>query len=243
MAETPTLNALMVRHGLLVRAVAIAIGGLFLVILAIFPLIGGIRNGMSQLTAKEKQAAELTNKVSILSSLDPQVLANRVATLDSALPPRKDILLYLSAIDGLSRDLNLNFGGISLSPGSLTPTDSKGGAAPGLHTLDTTVKISGSSENIYSFLRAVEQTLPLMLIKDVKVDVLGADSLNLTLNLGMLWAPASVGSVSGPITLFTDKEQAYFSTLQGYHAYASLASSIPATGSATTGAPRDLFSP
>ena len=242
MAETWSLNVLLVRHGLAVRAAAVAALTAVLLIFAVIPLVNAIDRGLTQVGAKQQQANDLTDKVTILTGLDPNVLANRVMTLDAALPPRKDILLYLSSLDGLSRDLNLNFGGIALAPGELTPTAGQTKATPGLHSLDTTVKISGSGENIYAFLRTVEQTLPLMLIKNVKVDVAGADAYGLTLNLGMLWADPGVGNVNGPITLFTDKEQAYFTTLQGYHQYQTLTSAPVATGAATTG-PRDLFTP
>ncbi len=244
MAETPTLNSILVRHGLLVRGVSIFVSAALLVLFAAIPLVVNIQKALSQLSAKQKQSSDLSSRVAILTGLDPQVLSDRVKIMDAALPPGKDLLLYLSALDGLSRDLNLNFGGISLSPGTLTPQAgaSAARATPGLHTLDTTVKITGSKDNVYSFLRAVEQTLPLMLIKDVKVTVSGPDSFDLTLDLGMLWADSSVGNVNGPITLFTDKEQAYFTTLQSYHQYPALTDVPVATGAAASGA-RDLFAP
>ncbi len=85
----------------------------------------------------------------------------------------------------------------------------------GVHVLETEIKINGSREKIYEFLRVLESTSPLMQIKNVQVSSLGVseDSYALALKLGMLWASRDVGNTAGVVELFTEKEENYFQEL------------------------------
>ncbi len=223
-----TFARYLVRHGNMARAIGIAVGTLILLVVATIPLFGSASEMTGKITAKRKESRELTDKVSILSGLDVEVLNERVRILDQALPPRKDVVLYLSAIDGLSRELNLNFGGISLSPGEVTEATGSATKASaskkftGLDTLETDIDITGTQENIYAFLRLVEESVPLMTITDVKVSGVSADNYMLSLKLSMLYAISDVKAVKGPITLFDEKEEGYFQQLAKYRKFESL---------------------
>jgi hypothetical protein len=200
---------------------------------------------LSRLQSKKNEAKDLSDKVTILSGIDKQVLDDRVKILDNALPPQKDVVLYLTSVDGLSRELNLSFGGISLAPGNLTSNqdstvkNAKQSADKlGLQSLDTDIKISGTQENIYSFLRLIEQSAPLMQIKDAKVSHTEGTAYNLTLRLGMLWAESTPSTVKGQISLFDEKEEKYFQDLSQYRRFETTSEVI---GDTATLGKSDLF--
>jgi len=217
------------------RAVAMGSAALLLLVLATIPFFQNASTLSKKITTRKKEADELSKKVTILSGLDQEVLKQRVETLDQALPPKKDVVLYLTAIDGLSKELELNFGGISLSPGEVTEATKSADKnakkskadALGLHTLDTNVKIDGREESIYSFLKTIENSTPLMQIKDVKVTSQEDGVFSLSLQLGMLWAAADIGQVKGQIELFDSKEEAYFRQLADYRHIKSIAEIAP----------------
>lgn len=224
-----------VRHEFLSKAMVMAAGTASLVIMATIPFFNNVRDMSRTIATKAKEEKELADKVTILSGLDEQVLDERVRILDVALPPKKDVVLYLSTIEGLSQELNLNFGGISLAPGEVTEAT---GAADkrakpeviGLNTLDTDIQIKGSEDNLYTFLRLIEETAPLMQIKQVKLSTLGTDSYLLALQLGMLYAKTDIQQVKGQITLFTDQEEKYFQELDKFRKFASLDQPTSGTG-------------
>lgn len=241
------LTKQMVRHSTLIKAGAIALVGVTMLLAGIIPLISRTSELSKQIESRQKEEVEITGRVAVLSGLDREVLKKRVETLDYALPPRKDVLLYLSAIDGLSRELGLTFSGISLSPGEVTeaspgatPEKTKiADTVPGVHTLETEIKITGNQDNLYSFLRLVEQSLPLMQVRDVKVTKTGEANYILALRLGMLWANGDLTTVKGAITLFNDREEKYFQQLSSYRRFNSV---IAETDGVTAGK-SDLFSP
>ena len=229
MANDVTLSRWLVKHPYLVRTIIIAIVSLLVVTLLTIPFFSSTTTLRKKVVSRRKEAAEIAQKVTILSGLDQELLAQRVKILDKALPPRKDVVLYLSTIDGLSKELNLNFGGISLTPGdvteasiSATTTDKRTSAktkVAGLSSLDTEVKIDGSRDNIYAFLREIEGSNPIMEIKNVQVTTKDENRLALSLNLGMLYAPADIAQVKGQISLFDAKEEAYFSELANFKGF------------------------
>lgn len=238
------------RHKTLATSIAVFSLAFLLVFLAVIPIYRNASSLLIKINTKSQELDAITEKVSILSQLDPTVLADRVKVLDSALPPKKDILLYLNSIEGLSRELGLTFGGLSLSPGEITEaTKSATATAPvkrkvatktaaGLASLDTEIKMRGNQASVYAFLRTIEEVLPLMQIKDIQVAVLASEQYALTLTLGMLWAEPATANVKGPVTLFGAEEDKYFTQLASYRAFS--ANTLVETES---GGKQDLFAP
>lgn len=238
------------RHKTMATAIAFYALSFLLLFVAVIPIYRNASSLLGKIGTKSKELDAMTEKVSVLSQLDPNVLSDRVKVLDSALPPKKDILLYLNSIEGLSKELGLTFGGLSLSPGDITeatgsakaeaPTKRKVVAktAAGLESLDTEIKMRGNQESIYAFLRTIEEVLPLMQIKDIKVSVLSDNQYSLALTLGMLWAQPVTASVKGPIALFGAEEDKYFTQLAGYRVF-----SASTLIESETGSKQDLFAP
>lgn len=232
MATEVNLSRWIVKHPYLVRTILVGLGIVVVLSFLTIPFFNSVSEMNRRLANRKKEAAELAERVTILSGLDSQVLSQRVRTLDQALPPRKDVVLYLSTIDGLSKQLGLNFGGISLAPGDVTEasfsaqtpakrTGSKTNIA-GLSSLDTEVKIDGTRDSIYAFLREIENSVPIMEIKDVQVAAKDDNRLSLSLNLGMLYAIADINQVKGKISIFDAKEEAYFTKLEGFSRFDNL---------------------
>lgn len=227
-----SITSYMVRHGILVRAAIVSVVTLIILLAITLPFINNVREMSGKIVSKRKENTELADKVSILSGLDQAVLEERVKILDRALPPKKDVVLYLSTIDGLSRELSLSFGGLSLNPGEVTEASGSAGKtvtkgkpkteAAGLHSLETEIEITGTKENIYTFLRLVEESAPLMQIKDAKVTGTSETAYALSLKLGMLYATTDIKAVKGPITLFDEKEEQYFQDLSKFRSFSLL---------------------
>ena len=229
------------RHKTLAMAIAMSCVVAMIILIAGVPLYKNASKILTKIKTKSTELESLTAKVSVLSKLDLNVLKDRVVVLDAALPPRKDVLLYLTSIDGLSSELGLTFGGLSLVPGDITEsTDSakKTTNAGGLQSLETEIKIRGSQENAYTFLRTIESVLPLMQIKNIKVSVLGDDQYSLSLTLAMLWASPAVVDVKGPVTLFGVEEDKYFTQLSEYRRFEAIVTSLTEGG-----VKQDLFAP
>lgn len=210
------------RHKTLAMAVGVALAAVALFFIAAIPIYQNASVLLGKIKTKSAELESLTTKVSILSKLDPNVLKERVSVLDSALPPRKDVLLYLTSINGLSNELGLTFGGLSLAPGDVTESSASAKTASksvGLQSLETEIKMSGGEQSIYSFLRTIESVLPLMQIKNIKVSILSGDQFSLSLTLGMLWAEPAIADVKGPVTLFGTEEDKYFTQLSEYRRF------------------------
>lgn len=231
-------------HQTLVTALIVAVCSVVLVFVAVVPIYQNASTLQKKVKTKSDELTELINKVSILSKLDPSVLDERMKIIDSALPPRKDVLLYLNSIDGLSRELGLTLGGITLTPGDITvatqsaSTKTKKTTALALQSLDTEIKINGGLQSLYAFLRTIEEVLPLMQIKDIKVSILGGEQYGLNLTLGMLWADPSSIDIKGKLSLFGTEEEKYFNQLSGYRQFNQLA--LPSN---VQQGKKDLFAP
>jgi len=218
------LNKWYLRHTHLARAIGLMVVMVIILLSVIIPSLHKASEIRSQIDVRSREEQKMSEKVSILSSLDTSLLQERLNVIDRALPPRKDVVLYLATVDGLSRELGLSFAGIALTPGDVTEAcesadKRKKDVVKGVHVLETEIKINGSKERIYDFLRSLENALPLMQVKDVQVSALGGsdgESYVLALRLGMLWATRDLSKVEGTLSLFTQKEEAYFQQLVSY---------------------------
>lgn len=216
----------MIRHQVALKAVAVILASVLILLLGLLPLLRSAGTNLKKIESRSSEAEALSSKVAVLSQIDQRVLKERAATIKTALPENKDVIAYLSAVDGLSKELGLSFGGIVLSPGVVSGEQKQASSKAKnsrtiskLDVLDTTIKITGSRDGIYSFLRQVEQTLPLMQITDVSVSLVEDDLYSMTLSLGMLWAASPANDLKGAIKLFTEKEEAYFAKLGNFRSY------------------------
>lgn len=233
-------------HRNLGMAIGIAVMTLFLLFVGVVPIYQHASGLLKKIESKTSELEALNSKVTLLTQLDQGILQERVSTLDKALPPKKDVLLYLTSIDGLSRELGLTFGGLSLTPGEITEATVSGAkkavkpriGGSGLQGLETEIRINGGKDSIYTFLRTIEEVLPLMQINDVKVTVLPSEQYSLSLKLNMLWAEPATIDVKSKITLFGEEEDKYFQQMAQYRQFESIITTSPISGVKS-----DLFAP
>lgn len=214
-------------HSYLVRAIGIVIVSFIVIFVGVISTWQRMSEVRSELEVKERSFEDLSQRVVVLNGLNSEVLSRRVAILDSVLPPSKDIVAYLTALDGLSRELGLSLGGISLNPGEVSSTGTADTGAKksarsqaALSSLDTEIRIAGNSGSIYEFLRNIENTAPLMLVKDVQMNKVGSDdSYLLTLRLSMLYSFPTPSTLKGVVSLFTQKEEDLYESISGFNIY------------------------
>lgn len=217
------------RHKNLASAILIGVLTTIIIVSGVLPLYSNLRLMQAKIVKSKAELASLENKVLLTRSLDQNILEERVKLLDRALPPSKDVLLYLASIDGLSRELGLTFGGISLVPGELSEATSSGKKTmtkSGLQSLETEIKMRGGKESIYGFLKTIENVLPLMQIKDIKVSASLGEQYSLNLVLGMLFAEPQTIDLKGQVSLFGAEEEKYFDQLAEYRQFESAQSSL-----------------
>ncbi len=80
-------------------------------------------NLRKQLSINKQQKTELNNlekKLQILEGIDKNLITDRVKKMEIVFPSDKPIVELLSNLSQLSAKHGLSFGGVSLSPGSLT---------------------------------------------------------------------------------------------------------------------------
>lgn len=230
---TTTSNAVplkqqLIRHQMAVRGGLVCLTVLVIILVGLLPLFRSAGETLRKIETRQKEESTLSQKVAILSQIDQEVLRERAQVIKAALPEKKDVIAYLSAIDGLSKELGLSFGGITISPGDVTTNATKTETSKSnknkrtvgqLNILDTDIKITGTRDGIYAFLRQVEQTLPLMQVSDVVVGKIADDQYSLSLSLGMLWSPTPASDLKGAISLFNEKEENYFQRLNAFRTY------------------------
>lgn len=225
-AEPLTLRQQLIRHQVGLKAAGVFFVTILIILIGLIPLFRSAGTALRKIETRQKEEKALSQKVAVLSQIDQAVLKERTKVIKAALPETKDVIAYLGAVDGLSRELGLSFGGITIAPGEVSGKDEKTSktgknkrTVSTLNVLDTDIKISGTKDGIYAFLRQVEQTLPLMQVSDVNVALAGEDLYTMTLSLGMLWSPSVESDLKGAITLFNEQEEDYFKRLNSFRLY------------------------
>lgn len=237
-SENIELRQQLIRHQVGLKGVGVALAAFLILMVGLWPLFKSAGEMLRKINTRQKEADALSQKVAILSQIDQDVLKQRTQVIKQALPETKDVISYLNAVDGLSRELGLSFGGITIAPGevgSAQPSGKSGKSSRtvgNLNVLDTDIKITGNRDGIYAFLRQVEQTLPLMQVTDVSVTSVSDGLYNMSLSLGMLWSPTPQTDLKGAITLFTEKEEEYFQKLSGFRTYST---TVPTIGNSPAG--------
>jgi hypothetical protein len=118
--------------------------------------------------------------------------------------------------------------GVKLSPGevssgSANTTTGSGSDGAKLSSLDTDLTVMGSQESVYSFLRAIEQTAPLMRVGDARISKTDEGNVTLNLMLSMMYVvPGAQNAFTGKSVLFDDSEEKLFKQISEMKSYAFL---------------------
>ncbi|GEM_PF-803939 len=199
-------------------------------LLALLPMFTRMQNLTRELESKRKVLDELNEQVVVLNNLDQTILSERMKVMDKVLPPEKDVVAYVTALDSLSRDLGLSLGDISLNPGEIQKEGKEppeGVKTQGLSGIETEVRVTGPLESIYALLRQVETTAPLMIVKDVALSRVAGEVFTMKLRLTMIYAdPVKSGSLKGVVSLFTREEESLYEQVEKYRRYESASARV-----------------
>lgn len=119
--------------------------------------------------AQEKQKVELKtltnmeNKLSLLKSVDDQLLDSQLAIVSKALPIDKDFASILNAISDVSNKSNVSIESFKFSVGDLSEEEGKGEFT----TLGLDLTLNGSTYDTNDFIGRLNSTLPLSEINNI----------------------------------------------------------------------------
>jgi len=235
------------KHTELVKGVVVYALAIVIFMVAVVPIFQSANSARKKLTSEKKKLDDLSNRVVILTGLDDAILNQRYDELNNILPAKKDIVSYLVTIDGLSKDLELSLNGISLAPGDVSDSTvsaetTKNLRAGQLRSIETDISIQGEESDIYSFLRSIENVVPLMQVKDVNVSR-NEGVYTLSLRLGMLYSEEGLGTNAntGVVSLFTPDEERLYNQLLAFKRYRL--EDLPTLGTGQGVGIENLFTP
>lgn len=192
---------------------------LVLGIIVFGPTLSNLQKVIRVNKQQKTELNKLEEKLQILEGIDKNLITDRVKKMEIVFPSDKPIVELLSSLSQLSAKHGLSFGGVSLSPGSLT--DEKKGETD-LSDLTFGFEVGGEFNNVLKFLRELENTAPLMKIDKVGLTIktnplLGIINTMVTADIDVSafyqQAPKSLGGISQPVKLLSRSEEAILSRL------------------------------
>lgn len=212
------------------------IQGIALLLLLIFlirPLAVRLTQNLATKRQLVKKLTQLENKLATLNGIEPQLIEERVKKMEAVFPSVKPIVPLLSSLSQLASEHSLIFGGISLSPGSLSQADNKDKkkAASDLFDLRFGFQITGDFDQISRFMHSLENTAPLMKIEEVALTIktnplyerqetqVAAD---IKVAAYYQAPPQSLGSIDKPVKLLSRSEEILLSELVGFRTFPAI---------------------
>jgi len=181
----------------------------FTISLSLLDKIEERKNFLSGLTAKEND----------LNGLDENSLKEKVDFSLSALPEEKNFLKIVSTINKLARDSQVYIESLEVSPGEVA-TETAQLKAPEVDRLTFQVKVTGEQSNVENFLFEIEESLPIFVIRTVKINNSNRNSqAQLILENFFTKYPLSLGKVSAPLAKLSKEDDKLFETLKKMKSY------------------------
>ena len=122
-----------------------------------------------------QRLAELKENLSVLSSLDENILESQLKITSFALPINKDFGGILSALYSAAKDSGVSVGKFSLKLGDLSKSEEKDAKFP---SIELTVNFENDIGAVNNFIDIIGKTLP---ISDISVVSTDSDSSNVSL--------------------------------------------------------------
>lgn len=184
-------------------------------------------------TLEEKFSA-LQRKNQLLQSLDRQEIETRANKLEEVFPSEKPVILLISALNQISEEVGVSFGGVSIDVGiieALNPAADQA-AEQGeavisqLQSFGLDFRISGSIPKIVAFINRLEKAAPLMQIESFNLSLNTFDC-NLTIKVYYQNFPKTLGALDQPVPLLTDEEKKVLYAIAGYQKIEPIIMEIP----------------
>lgn len=223
----------------------LALAGISLVILIIVfgPTMSLLKSRIATKKTLVRQLALLEEKQAILSGIDTVQISERVKKMETIFPSKKPVVELMSSLSKLSAMYGLSFGGITLSPGELGDENkapekktNKNPVNADLHDLRFGFVVAGDFDKISDFLKALENTAPLMKIEKVALTIKGTPILDRSLTSVSAaidvtayyqLPPKTIGPVSKPIVLLSKKEEAVLEKIFNFQTFEVVVPEMP----------------
>lgn len=223
--------------------------GIFLfIILFIRPAAVSLSNNIATHKQLVKRLTQLEVKLKMLEGIDEPLNDDRVKKMESVFPSTKPIVILLSNLSQLAAEYNLDFGGVTLTPGSLsenqTQAKNKKKSATELNDLVFGFEIGGDFDRISQFLQALENMAPLMKIEEVGLSIktnplFDREATQVVANIKVAAyyqaPPLTLGSIDKPVELLSRSEENLLNQLIGFKTYPPVVPDLSPVGKA------DLF--
>lgn len=198
------------------------LGLILILIVVIRPLVVKLSQNLNSQRQLAKQLSQLETKLNTLNGIEPLLIEDRVRKMEAVFPSVKPIVPLLASLSQLAAEQGLTFGGVSLSPGSLS------GPETDLNDLSFGFQIGGDFDRISQFMQALENTAPLMKIEEVGLTIKTNslfDRLETIVVADIKVAayyqapPKTLGSLNKPIKLLSRSEEVLLNQLVGFRTF------------------------
>jgi hypothetical protein len=175
----------------------------------------------------------LQTKLTVLEGIDEVLIQDRVQKMETVFPSSKPVIMLMSSLSQLAQEFNLEFGGVSLSPGSLvieemTRTSNKRMKDGGLADLQFGFQVGGDFGSITRFMQSLENTAPLMKIEEAALSIKSnplftAEATQVVADIRVSAyyqpPPSQLGSLDNPVKLLTRKEEILLKQLINFRSF------------------------
>ncbi|MBU1499871.1 type 4a pilus biogenesis protein PilO [Patescibacteria group bacterium] len=197
---------------------------IFLGIIVFGPALSNLQKVIRINKQQKTELSSLEKKLQILEGIDNNLITDRVKKMEAVFPSDKPIVQLLSSLAQLAAKHNLSFGGVSLSPGSLTDEKKEDSLAD----LTFGFEVGGELNSILKFLQELERVAPLMKIDKVGLTIKTLPIIAAKINVSAFYQPApkSLGTISQPVKLLSRSEEAILSQLFNFTQFQAVLPSV-----------------
>lgn len=197
---------------------------ILILIIFIRPMAAKLSDNLAKRKQLVQTAKQLEAKAATLNGIDAPLIDQRVRQMETVFPSIKPIVPLMASLSQLAGQNGLSFGGVSLSPGTLSQEK----AAGGLSDLSFEFQVGGDFDKITQFMRGLENTAPLMKIESVGLTIKTNPIFNrletvvtadIKVSAYYQLPPTSLGSIEKPVKLLSRNEEALLNQLVAFKTY------------------------
>lgn len=165
--NSSTFNILYRKYKSFVLPSGIILACLFAFLLIVMPQVNSVLSARDQEKLETIKLQKLQNNLNVLNNLDQVELNTNLDSLSRALPSTKDFAGIISSISDKSVQAGVLLGDFSFNVGDLSTINAGVGSFP---SLQINLSVTGSPDSIFSFIKLLYKSLPLVEISTVSSD-------------------------------------------------------------------------
>jgi Tfp pilus assembly protein PilO len=174
---------------------------------------------LDKIEERKSFLASLKAKENDLNGLDENSLKEKVNFFLSALPGEKNFLKIVSTINKLAQNSQVVIENLQVSPGEVA-TEAAQLESPEVDRLTFQIEVGGNQRNVENFLSELEKTLPIFVIKTVKISSSNRVSqAQLVLENFFSKYPLSLGKISDPLAKPSEEDNKLYEVLKKMKSY------------------------